>query len=95
MGGARQANSVKAGVAKDHIVKKANQLKNWTAPSLAMTGGISRMNPRISPTPAPKPRLCSFSFKNVSRSSGGSSRVVNTVTRMLVRNTNAPMANET
>ena len=93
--GAPKTNSVKAGVAKDHMVKKANQLKNCTAPSLAITGGISRMNPRISPNPAPMPRLSSLSLRNASMSAGGFSCVVNTVTRMLVRNTKAPMAKET
>ena len=93
--GAPNTDSVRAGVAKDHIVKKANQLKNCTAPSFRITTGMSRMKPKISVAPAPTPWLCSFSRRNASMSSGGSSVVVKTVIRMLVKNTKAPTAKET
>ena len=73
------------------MVKKANQLKNWTTPSLTMTDGMPLMNSIISVNPEP---LASSSSPAPS-TSGGSSVVVNTVTKMLAKKTAAPMAKDT
>src|SRR5690606_30155159 len=81
--------SVKAGLAKLHMVKKANQLKNWIRPNFFMVDGIF---PILFPISARKLFFLARSFSKASMSSGGYSEVLNTVYRILNIKTNAPMA---
>ena len=71
-----------------HMLKNDSQLKNWTMPMLNICRGMCSTLCRISPNMLPR----IFSALKRARSSGGYSRVVRTVSRMLARNTNAPMA---
>src|SRR5690554_7160368 len=81
--------SVKAGFAKLHMVKKANQLKNWIRPNFFMVDGIFPILFRIS---LKNLFFLARSFSKASISSGGYSVVLNTVYRILNKKTNAPMA---
>ena len=75
-----------------HMLKNDSQLKNCTMPMLNICRGIVAMSRAIS---AMKLRDDCFSRAKASGSSGGSSRVVSTVTRMLARKTKAPIENAT
>ena len=86
--------SVSAGVAKDHIVKKANQLKNCTTPNFHITAGMDLKLWAISMMPLKKPLLSAFCLRKASRSAGGSSVVVKTDHKIDAMNTVAPMAND-
>ena len=75
-----------------HMLKNDSQLKNCTTPMASICRGMCRMLWKISAMKLPEDF---FSSAKRARSSGGYSLVVNTVTRMLTRNTNAPTANAT
>src|SRR5690606_41780954 len=79
---------VKAELAKLDMVKKANQLKNWIRPNFFMVDGIFPILFRIS---LKNLFFLARSFSKASISSGGYSVVLNTVYRILNKNTNAPM----
>src|SRR5210317_2283855 len=91
--GASKTWSVRPGLAIDHMVKKANQEKNWTTPNLRMVSGISEMFLTTSLSVFASPAFYSRSARNASRSSGGYSSVVKTVYKMDKMKTMAPTAN--
>ena len=82
-----------AGVAKLHMVKNANQEKNWTRPNCFITVGMLIIRRKTSFIPLKKPFLLSFSRSKASKSSGGYSSVLRIVKRMEVNKTKAPIPN--